>query len=120
MFFNDTATTEIYTLSLHDALPIWHASLYCGERCVPRVPHSCLTGARGSGGRSGTAARIASAFAVGAMVGSHAGSDELFGVEGGNIVGSCGLRAANNTILYNGPTSTRLFIILRSEERRVG
>src|SRR6476620_12071129 len=25
-FFNDTATTEIYTLSLHDALPIWIAS----------------------------------------------------------------------------------------------
>src|SRR3712207_8971475 len=25
LFFNDTATTEIYTLSLHDALPIsWH------------------------------------------------------------------------------------------------
>src|SRR3712207_7620280 len=23
MFFNDTATTEIYTLSLHDALPIF-------------------------------------------------------------------------------------------------
>src|SRR5205809_5688203 len=22
-FFNDTSTTEIYTLSLHDALPIW-------------------------------------------------------------------------------------------------
>src|SRR3990167_6865869 len=27
-FFNDTAPTEIYTLSLHDALPIWCAS--CG------------------------------------------------------------------------------------------
>src|SRR4051794_8995645 len=27
-FFNDTATTEIYTLSLHDALPIWSASRY--------------------------------------------------------------------------------------------
>src|SRR5258708_16284577 len=26
-FFNDTATTEIYTLSLHDALPISHALL---------------------------------------------------------------------------------------------
>ena len=26
-FFNDTATTEIYTLSLHDALPI----LFCRE-----------------------------------------------------------------------------------------
>ena len=27
-FFNDTATTEIYTLSLHDALPIWKAHYY--------------------------------------------------------------------------------------------
>src|SRR2546429_9888257 len=27
-FFNDTATTEIYTLSLHDALPIWSG---CGN-----------------------------------------------------------------------------------------
>src|SRR2546430_14078182 len=26
-FFNDTATTEIYTLSLHDALPIYHVHL---------------------------------------------------------------------------------------------
>src|SRR5215210_8711916 len=26
-FFNDTATTEIYTLSLHDALPISHQQL---------------------------------------------------------------------------------------------
>src|SRR5216683_4395566 len=29
-FFNDTATTEIYTLSLHDALPINAAVLACG------------------------------------------------------------------------------------------
>jgi len=30
-FFNDTATTEIYTLSLHDALPIFlrHFSAPC-------------------------------------------------------------------------------------------
>src|SRR5437588_5985494 len=27
-FFHDTATTEIYTLSLHDALPISHAILH--------------------------------------------------------------------------------------------
>src|SRR6266571_598756 len=26
-FFNDTATTEIYTLPLHDALPIFYAGL---------------------------------------------------------------------------------------------
>ena len=28
-FFNDTATTEIYTLSLHDALPICNDDSYC-------------------------------------------------------------------------------------------
>src|SRR3712207_7536178 len=27
-FFNDTATTEIYTLSLHDALPIFYEDQY--------------------------------------------------------------------------------------------
>src|SRR3712207_7065169 len=31
-FFNDTATTEIYTLSLHDALPI------CPGRCYKKGP----------------------------------------------------------------------------------
>src|SRR5258705_1514333 len=30
-FFNDTATTEIYTLSLHDALPIYSSKR--GESC---------------------------------------------------------------------------------------
>src|SRR5713226_8219212 len=43
-FFNDTATTEIYTLSLHDALPIFlprrirqhHPALGDGFRAVPR------------------------------------------------------------------------------------
>ena len=29
-FFNDTATTEIYTLSLHDALPIYPQSSFQG------------------------------------------------------------------------------------------
>src|ERR1051326_828615 len=42
-FFNDTATTEIYTLSLHDALPIWcvcvtglsggAVAIWSGSRC---------------------------------------------------------------------------------------
>src|SRR5437667_3093519 len=35
LFFNDTATTEIYTLSLHDALPI------CVVKARPKIsPHS--------------------------------------------------------------------------------
>src|SRR3712207_9003989 len=33
-FFNDTATTEIYTLSLHDALPIYDP----GQRGDPALP----------------------------------------------------------------------------------
>src|ERR1051326_8396490 len=34
-FFNDTATTEIYTLSLHDALPIWQHC--CGSSRAGRA-----------------------------------------------------------------------------------
>src|SRR5256885_5618107 len=30
-FFNDTATTEIYTLSLHDALPIYAPAIRLGR-----------------------------------------------------------------------------------------
>src|SRR3712207_9457406 len=37
-FFNDTATTEIYTLSLHDALPIW-SGLRGRPRGVAPVGH---------------------------------------------------------------------------------
>src|SRR5437899_9615135 len=37
-FFNDTATTEIYTLSLHDALPIcWRRAGMYGWAAVRRV-----------------------------------------------------------------------------------
>src|SRR5438552_14924020 len=43
-FFNDTATTEIYTLSLHDALPIW-----------PAFARTCRCSARS--GRSGPDSR---------------------------------------------------------------
>src|SRR5689334_23673551 len=47
-FFNDTATTEIYTLSLHDALPIFHprvvapslGSLLLSEASVASVARS--------------------------------------------------------------------------------
>src|SRR2546430_4597542 len=35
-FFNDTATTEIYTLSLHDALPICNGSAGLAKRATSR------------------------------------------------------------------------------------
>src|SRR3712207_7637810 len=42
-FFNDTATTEIYTLSLHDALPI---SRSCSSRHRCSSPPCCSSSAR--------------------------------------------------------------------------
>src|SRR3712207_9425146 len=38
LFFNDTATTEIYTLSLHDALPILLRSETATAAWSPLVP----------------------------------------------------------------------------------
>src|ERR1019366_10574353 len=37
-FFNDTATTEIYTLSLHDALPIFYERGVCEFVLDPGIP----------------------------------------------------------------------------------
>src|SRR5260370_23955425 len=37
-FFNDTATTEIYTLSLHDALPIYRSQPLIHGDARMRVP----------------------------------------------------------------------------------
>src|SRR3712207_7913961 len=49
-FFNDTATTEIYTLSLHDALPIFHPHTLRHGVVPQRAPHF-LSGGRGGTGR---------------------------------------------------------------------
>src|SRR5256885_10710474 len=40
-FFNDTATTEIYTLSLHDALPISAPSCAGARTASPGRPWRC-------------------------------------------------------------------------------
>src|SRR6266508_414493 len=51
-FFNDTATTEIYTLSLHDALPIWSPCTFPGARCCAACSAPTLGWSAGSPGRS--------------------------------------------------------------------
>src|SRR3712207_7373448 len=58
-FFNDTATTEIYTLSLHDALPISSRSP-CGHprRGRPPGPPSSLLRWRVDGPRRGRRSRL--------------------------------------------------------------
>src|SRR2546427_5947528 len=44
-FFNDTATTEIYTLSLHDALPIYRGIEREAVHALPRRVHEHRAGA---------------------------------------------------------------------------
>ena len=41
-FFNDTATTEIYTLSLHDALPIYELVDAMNQRVLQAILDRCL------------------------------------------------------------------------------
>src|SRR5215203_184684 len=41
-FFNDTATTEIYTLSLHDALPTWPACSFAAVVTPLPSPSGCM------------------------------------------------------------------------------
>src|SRR3712207_9042962 len=50
-FFNDTATTEIYTLSLHDALPISRSAVDGGGHAHARPASACAR-------RAGGAARV--------------------------------------------------------------
>src|SRR5438094_7113244 len=55
-FFNDTATTEIYTLSLHDALPIFRPAASAPARgsSRPRAARSSSLRARGREDRKST------------------------------------------------------------------
>src|SRR5690349_24780396 len=55
-FFNDTATTEIYTLSLHDALPISCADTRPGPRSRPSRARRARRSPRAAA-RPGRAAR---------------------------------------------------------------
>src|SRR3712207_7675631 len=48
-FFNDTATTEIYTLSLHDALPIFRLDMVDEGRGVAGGPDRQLPAHVGAG-----------------------------------------------------------------------
>src|SRR5208283_5852219 len=75
-FFNDTATTEIYTLSLHDALPIltWPCPL----------PHPCGRALWGFKGPGGLMSQYVAAAPKGALR-----SDALAGVRTRRIFAVC-------------------------------
>ena len=75
-FFNDTATTEIYTLSLHDALPIYFESYTAGQNLVTQNPTDWDTWSGGGGTSEDVAVSNANA---------SSGSNSLYfsGVPGG-------------------------------------
>src|SRR3712207_8749906 len=65
-FFNDTATTEIYTLSLHDALPISSAGL--GPTSMPSASMFSSRSSPNSSTRVEPALAIASRGAIDGLV----------------------------------------------------
>src|SRR2546430_3521742 len=67
-FFNDTATTEIYTLSLHDALPIWMTLAFLTAASISS--HCATFSARGFSQRICLPA-LAAAMAISARSEEH-------------------------------------------------
>src|SRR2546422_7925440 len=66
-FFNDTATTEIYTLSLHDALPISLTALLLTSLTSPHNSCSICDRRTTSPGRRINSSRIWNSFTVSVM-----------------------------------------------------
>src|SRR3712207_8316623 len=78
-FFNDTATTEIYTLSLHDALPICPGdeALQVLHRHVLRRYHGDVGHLPGEGDGDEVALRVVAHALVSVLVRSEVHTSEL-------------------------------------------
>src|SRR5256885_2431332 len=101
-FFNDTATTEIYTLSLHDALPISRARA-AGARCGP--------GRRGRAAQSGAEPQQHGHPAQG----SARGVDRL-SVVSGRRAGGAVLRSEEHTSELQSPCNLVCRLLLEKKK----
>src|SRR5256886_14161331 len=126
-FFNDTATTEIYTLSLHDALPILPTSFHGA------VPAPVIEGAVGL--TKGLAGGLLAVDVLGSALILPTGIDNLtvdanatkfldaalgigYGLRVGVLNGAFPVPAVSVSWMHR--TVPRLRYGTRSEERRVG
>src|SRR2546429_19125 len=79
-FFNDTATTEIYTLSLHDALPICFCRSGAGRKGA--AAGGCASACAGAGGRGVNASASARGQAGSSAAGGRGGGVMVRGAAG--------------------------------------
>src|SRR6266567_4111062 len=68
-FFNDTATTEIYTLSLHDALPISCWTAACSRSVPSGRLGDAVNGRAGAWSRTVETTRVASIMSIATLRG---------------------------------------------------
>src|SRR2546430_7923496 len=104
-FFNDTATTEIYTLSLHDALPIYlercltfYRTLLDRIQTSPGVDGAALVNTLPLGGRVAKRSLDLEGFIV--SRGRTSRNDETFQVQGTLDRKSTRLNSSHSQISY--------------------
>src|SRR3989454_2722227 len=90
-FFNDTATTEIYTLSLHDALPISYldgtvAEVLPGQGARVETTCAFIQGIFGIGGETWGALVLGGASPGGDVTGAHFTSAPAGKIVGGGAL----------------------------------
>src|SRR3712207_1265742 len=104
LFFNDTATTEIYTLSLHDALPIWHLVYVAAARGERGGPDLTMVSAS------------AKAFASDVAMEVTTDAVQLFGGAGytQDFPVERMMRDAKITQIYEGTNQVQRMVIARS------
>src|SRR5256885_15142662 len=120
-FFNDTATTEIYTLSLHDALPISQAAIGHDVADALHRPHEAralaaalVQGLHAPLGHVGPVALLAEGLEVGNQLYQGRALEVPAPVIAARV-----WRGRDRGLVANGQDACRAQG-LRSEERRVG
>src|SRR6266571_2414624 len=114
-FFNDTATTEIYTLSLHDALPISQPPDW-GE-LAPLAEHPAVEWIRDRKSTRLNSSHMSSSYAVFCLKKKTTRQNRGRGLGGAADPGACRVRAArlgraaSVSFFFNGTPTTEIYTL---------